>query len=251
MLDGYHRYISTFPEEPFTKAVFPGTYEEAVNLSIRANGTRRHLKEADRAMSIVSCTGWSTLPGPMATEGAQQTYGDPRGPWMSRDEQAQAVGVAVKTITRARGIWLIDHGLLVAECSGCHERPPAPGEKLCSQCLEEKANQPTKIEVLEARIAELRQEIEAMRGQLELLRPVDGEEVDEALRLTAAESQEQAATLQGQLNWWRQEAKNVEGAGRGFPKALEATQVESEARRQLVMRLNTLLEFERWRQPAP
>ena len=107
-------------------------------------------------MSIVSCTGWSTLPGPMATEEAQQTYGDPRGPWMSRDEQAQAVGVAVKTITRARGIWLIDHGLLVAECPGCHERPPAPGEKLCNQCLEEKAAQPTKVEVLEARISELR-----------------------------------------------------------------------------------------------
>ena len=103
---------------------------------------------------------------------------------------------------------------------------------MCSQCQEEKAAAPSPIEICQAANEELREENAGLRGKLEVARPVEGEATDEALRLGAAESQEQAAGDRQSMAYWRKEAR-AQKAG------------SQEERGQVIARLESMLALER------
>ena len=88
---------------------------------------------------------------------------------------------------------------------------------------------------------ELREENAGLRGKLEVARPVEGEATDEALRLGAAEAQEQAAEDRRTTVFWRKEAKDAKANHEQAVKDLADASSE-------IQRLKTLLELRARRQ---
>ena len=214
IIDGFHRLkhaerLGRAGQVPVRE--FTGRYEEAVRFCIRANGARRHSTPARRADVIVAITRWTTLPirGDVSRVESREIWGDPQGPWMTKDEQTAAVGVGPSTIEAARKRWL-RATYFPYVCPECQENDAEPGKRLCSDCQEKRDALPTPNDAKDARIEELEQENRELRGQFQEREAITSDDEHMALQRELANAQAAAAQDRNEMVYWKRRAKEAE-----------------------------------------